>query len=89
MLQLLPTLAIMFGLEMLLFYSFTIVGMMLWSGDIYAGNSKLDGTPFARDNYYANSFNNFVDGAMVCFELTVVNNWDGYYFFLTILLSHA
>ena len=59
-----------------MYYSWVILGMELWGGEIYEGNPLLEGTAFALSNYYANNFNNFVFAYVTCFELMVVNNWQ-------------
>lgn len=49
--------------------------MEIWAGEIYEGNPLLAGTPFAANDYYLNSFNNFFYSYVTVFELMVVNNW--------------
>ena len=52
------------------------MGMELWAGEIYEGNPKLEGSPFAALNYYPNNFNNFLRSYVTIFELLMVNNWQ-------------
>jgi hypothetical protein len=59
-----------------MFYFWVILGMEIWAGDIYEGNPVLVDTDFANDDYYTNSFNNFLFAYVTVFELMVVNNWQ-------------
>lgn len=74
--QILPMLATYVGLILIIYYEFIMFGMWMWEGQIYPENPKLEGTDFAKLNYFANNFNSFPEALMLCFELTVVNNWQ-------------
>jgi hypothetical protein len=57
-------------------YAYAIVGMSLFSGLLNADNSKLDGSLYAKLNYYSINFNSFVESWFTLFHFLVVNNWN-------------
>ncbi|XP_066513035.1 two pore calcium channel protein 1-like [Hoplias malabaricus] len=75
-------------LILVVYYIFAMVGMELFKGKVrffeadssdperkYCGNSLLNGSAFARNNYCKNNFNNVVSSFILLLELTVVNQW--------------
>ena len=74
--DLLPAVSTLFGMMWTVFSVFASVGMMLFGGKIRYSSNALNGTEFAKSNYYANNFNDFTSSLITLFELLVVNNWQ-------------
>jgi len=58
-------------------FCISTLGNQMFGGLINYGPQYaiLNTTSFGDSNYYANNFNDYMSGLVVCFELLVVNNW--------------
>jgi Ion transport protein len=72
---LVPSLLYFTATLLCVFYSFAIVGMELFAGLIYRGNRDLIATGYAKEDFFANSFNDFGAALVLLFELLVGNDW--------------
>lgn len=79
-LRILPSMATYSGILMVFFYSFSMIGMMLFAGKLEpkgqnCGNGLLEGSQFALDNYCKNNFNDLFSSLVTLFLLLTVNQW--------------
>ena len=76
-LHMLPAAGKLFQVMFVTMFAFSILGEQLFGGVINFGpqHDKLSQTSFGKADYYANNFNDYASGMVVCFELLVVNNW--------------
>jgi len=76
----LPSIKKIFGMILFVMYIFSCIGGRLFGGLISRDpnnpvSSRLDGTDFEANEYWANNFNDMASGMNVLFNLLVVNNW--------------
>jgi two pore calcium channel protein len=74
-LGLLPVFGRLFGIVLITFYIFSIVGQVLFGGEIFHEKSELISDTGLPSHYIYNNFNDFPSGLVTLFELMVVNNW--------------
>lgn len=70
-----PATAPILALQFLVCSLFALLGMHLFGGLIYKDNPALEGTEYARHQFYAFNFNDYALGMATCFNLCVVNKW--------------
>lgn len=66
-----------FGIIIIMFYAYAMVGMFWFEGVFVRENEKLIGTAYAGSNYYdLLHFNSFSGAAITLFVLMIGNNWS-------------
>jgi two pore calcium channel protein len=73
--NLVPLFGTLMGVILFIFYTFSLIGMQLFGGEVYKENDDIYDDPGLSSVYIFNSFNDFGSGLMTLFELMVVNNW--------------
>ena len=58
-----------------LFYTFSLIGMLLFGGKITKINVKLRNYSSIPDNYHLMNFNDILSSMVTLFCLMMVNNW--------------
>lgn len=72
----LPSSGNLFGVMISMFYLFSLVGVELFGGKVYAENTDINSDASLPPNYIYNNFNDFASGLVTLFELLIVNNWQ-------------
>jgi hypothetical protein len=73
--SLVPSFSNLLGVLVVVFYLFSMLGITLFGGLVYAENSSIFSDTEVPPNYVYNNFNDFASSSIVLFELLVVNNW--------------
>lgn len=58
------------------FYLFAVLGMRLFGGAVYVGNTALEQNAGVPPLYVLDNFNDFLSSMVTLFDLMVVNNWQ-------------
>ncbi|KAH8967292.1 hypothetical protein BDL97_03G070700 [Sphagnum fallax] len=70
-----PATAPILALQFVICSLFSLLGMHVFGGLIYKGNSALDGTEYALHGFYAFNYNDYASAMATSFNLCVVNKW--------------
>jgi hypothetical protein len=73
--SLVPSFSNLLGVLVVVYYVFSMLGITLFGGLVYAENSSIFDDTVIPPNYIYNNFNDFPSSCVVLFELLVVNNW--------------
>lgn len=65
----------LYGVLFSLFYTFALIGMLLFGGKISKNNSKLAQDSSVPHNYHLMNFNDIISSMVTLFCLMIVNNW--------------
>ncbi|KAF7850534.1 hypothetical protein BT93_L5418 [Corymbia citriodora subsp. variegata] len=75
-LTLIPSLMPYLGIIFCILCIFCSLGEQIFGGMVNAGNSKLEETDLASDNYLLFNFNDYPNGMVTLFNLLVMGNWQ-------------
>ncbi|KAI3440748.1 uncharacterized protein J3R85_003197 [Psidium guajava] len=75
-LNLIPSLMPYLGIIFCVMCIYCSLGEQIFGGMVNAGNSKLEETDLAADDYYLFNFNDYPNGMVTLFNLLVMNNWQ-------------
>lgn len=73
--SLVPMLLPILGLQYVVCALFSLVGMRLFGGTVYASNPRLAGTQYLASGFLGFNYNDFGAAMTTSFNLCVVNNW--------------
>ena len=65
----------LYGVLFSLFYTFALIGMLLFGGKITKSNPNIALNSSIPDNYHLMNFNDLVSSMITLFCLMIVNNW--------------
>jgi len=75
MVELAPTYRRLGFLLFIVFYMYATVGMQIFGGMVRESAKELDGTDYAKGEYWNLNFNDFFSAFVTLFVLMVLNNW--------------
>lgn len=73
--SLVPMLLPILGLQYVVCALFSLLGMKLFGGTVYASNPRLAGTEYLKAGFLGFNYNDFGSAMTTSFNLCVVNNW--------------
>ncbi|KAL2650542.1 hypothetical protein R1flu_018670 [Riccia fluitans] len=74
--NLIPNLLPYLGINFFLMCIYCTIGMQVFGGLVYEGNSKLEQTSMFENDYMVYNFNDYASGMVTLFNVLVMGNWQ-------------
>ncbi|KAL6063877.1 Ion transport protein [Balamuthia mandrillaris] len=74
--ELMPTLTVLIGVLLAVYYIYAAVGIQIFGGQIYLENPRLANTDFASDDLFIHNFNDFGNAFLALFEVQIGMDWE-------------